>query len=67
MVGTYPVDSLLLSQPTAIPASAEPFLLAIQNQLPEIFRGCFWDGYTRLIFVYWVILTIGEGGTLSTT
>ena len=67
IVGTYSVDRLLLSHSTSVPTSAEPSLPAIQNPYPEIHQGCIWDGASRLVFVDWVIFTIGEGGTLSTT
>jgi len=51
---------------TAAPASAELFLSVKENPHPEIFRGCIFEGGTRLIYVGWVILTVEEGGTLGT-
>ena len=52
---------------TFVAARVRPLPLDTQNPYPEIYRGCAYDTATRVIYVNWVILTIVEGGTLSTT
>ena len=63
----YRIDTLFFSRSTFVPASAQPFLLVIENQYPEIYGGCAYNHATRLIFVDWIMLSVVEGGTLRST
>jgi len=64
----YRIASLFFPHSTAVPArGAKPFPPVVQNQYPELYRGCAFTKSTRLIFADWVVIAIVEGGTPSIT
>jgi len=63
----YHVASLFFPHSTTVPARSKSFLLVVQNQYPELYRGCAFTKSTRLIFADWVIIAIVEGGMPSTS